>query len=91
MRKELHSETLIQKLHFKGSWQIHGQPHGVKRSGADLVTTMTSLNKNFCIILYLMSFIFNVQLAPSSHKQSERELLFCICSNDFSLTTLMQM
>ena len=49
--KELYSETLTRKLHFKGSWQIHGQPHGVllfsnsvfKRSGADLVTTMTSL------------------------------------------------
>ena len=27
--KELHSKTLIRKLHFKGSWQIHGQPHGV--------------------------------------------------------------
>ena len=27
--KELHSETLIRKLHFKGSWQIHGQPQGV--------------------------------------------------------------
>ena len=32
--KELHSKTLIRKLHFKGSWQMHGQPHGVfKRSG----------------------------------------------------------
>ena len=27
--KELHSKTLIRKLHFKGSWQMHGQPHGV--------------------------------------------------------------
>ena len=27
--KELHSETLIRKLHFKGSWQIRGQPQGV--------------------------------------------------------------
>ena len=27
--KELHPETLIRKLHFKGSWQIHGQPQGV--------------------------------------------------------------
>ena len=37
--KELHSETLIRKLHFKGSLQIHG----FKRWGADLVTTMTSV------------------------------------------------
>ena len=27
--KELQSETLTRKLHFKASWQIHGQPHGV--------------------------------------------------------------
>ena len=50
--KELHSETLIRKLHFKGSWQIHGQPQGVfirvfKRSGADLMTTVTSFLQLF--------------------------------------------
>ena len=27
--KELHSKTLIRKLHFKGSWKMHRQPHGV--------------------------------------------------------------
>ena len=43
-----------------------------------------------------MSFSLNMQLAPICHKQSEREkmvvcMLLCICSNDFCLTTLMQM
>ena len=45
--KELHSEILIRKLHFKGSWQIHGLPTWslnsvFEKAGPDLVTTMAS-------------------------------------------------